>query len=372
MSNIFINGISAKSGGGLYIIDNFLNTISNNKDDNKYYFVTHYGYKLNIALDHRFKVIYLGLFSKGFIIPLSSLIVLPFLIFKYRCKFVINFADIPICTFAYQVFYFDWAFVSDRKSNAWKIGNLLERIRIYTKLFIFNLYSHFIDICYVQTNCIAGSLKNRYKDINIKVLPTPISFKSNKSFSFNLPKVKLFLALSTYNSYKNLEIFLPLARLIKKKNLPFKIIITIDPENNSSAEKFFQAIKRNCVTDIILNLGSIPRERVYSLYQQVHALLLPTLLESYCIPYFEAMFHELPIITSDLPFAHSSCGSAAFYFDPLDPQSILNQMQIMLNDKHITFNKIKEGKYIFSSLPSWDDFYEIILTRSNLLKQNII
>ena len=51
-------------------------------------------------------------------------------------------------------------------------------------------------------------------------------------------------------------------------------------------------------------------------------MILPTLLESFSATYIEAMFHGKTILTSDLDFARDVCGEAAFYFDPLNPQSI--------------------------------------------------
>jgi len=45
-------------------------------------------------------------------------------------------------------------------------------------------------------------------------------------------------------------------------------------------------------------------------------------MECFSASYPEAMFMQKPILTSDLDFAHSICGDAAVYFDPLDPVSI--------------------------------------------------
>jgi glycosyltransferase involved in cell wall biosynthesis len=79
-------------------------------------------------------------------------------------------------------------------------------------------------------------------------------------------------------------------------------------------------------------------------------LLMPTLLESYGNPYAEAMYHNKTIITSDLDFAKDVCGDAAFYFDPLDENSILATIKQAFSDNQRRSTKVEEGNIRFSKL----------------------
>lgn len=46
-------------------------------------------------------------------------------------------------------------------------------------------------------------------------------------------------------------------------------------------------------------------------------MVQPTLLECFTATYPEAMRMEVPIVTTDLDFAHGLCGDAALYYSPL-------------------------------------------------------
>lgn len=45
------------------------------------------------------------------------------------------------------------------------------------------------------------------------------------------------------------------------------------------------------------------------------------------------MIIDLPILTSDLSFAHNICGNAAEYFDPLNPEDIADKIEKIISDE---------------------------------------
>ena len=63
-------------------------------------------------------------------------------------------------------------------------------------------------------------------------------------------------------------------------------------------------------------------EHVPILYKQVDGMIMPTLLESFSATYIDSMALGVPIFTSDRDFARDVCGDAAWYFDPLNAESI--------------------------------------------------
>ena len=56
------------------------------------------------------------------------------------------------------------------------------------------------------------------------------------------------------------------------------------------------------------------------------------------------MFHGKTILTSDLDFARDVCGEAAFYFDPLNPQSIVEAMVCASQKDEIRERKLAAGR----------------------------
>ena len=86
---------------------------------------------------------------------------------------------------------------------------------------------------------------------------------------------------------------------------------------------------------------------------------MPTLLESFSGTYVEAMYHQIPIFTSDIDFAHDVCKEAAFYFDPLDSNSILSTLENGFQDG--IEDKIIKGLKILNDFLSWNEVMNLIV-----------
>ena len=175
--------------------------------------------------------------------------------------------------------------------------------------------------------------------------------------SFNLPKGIKLLYLTHYYPHKNLEVLLPLANLIKSKRLEYKIIITIENEHSPKAYELLNKIESLNLNDIIINIGSVDMKNVPSLYQQCHGLLMPTLLESFSGTYVEAMYHGLPILTSDLDFAKVVCGNSAIYFNPLEENDIFEKILKVFTNNKLKKEMIEAGGIQMKKLSTWDEAY---------------
>lgn len=88
------------------------------------------------------------------------------------------------------------------------------------------------------------------------------------------------------------------------------------------------------------------------LYAQADIMFLPTLLECFSASYPEAMRMEVPILTSDLPFARGLCGEAAMYCDPLSAEDIVGKIA-RLQDETLRNTLIAKGK---ARLKEYDTF----------------
>ena len=85
---------------------------------------------------------------------------------------------------------------------------------------------------------------------------------------------------------------------------------------------------------------------------------LPSLLESFSGTYVEAMFHGKTILTSDFDFARDVCAQAAFYFDPLDPNSILSSIIRAFGDNEERMRRVREGTRRLTERPEWRDVFD--------------
>lgn len=363
-TNILINFISAKSAGGKFIFENFYKEILSNRskyDAFNFYFIL--PKKLKIKKIRNISIIYIPFFSSSFLIPISSIVILPIILSLKKCTKVINFADIPIKTKIHQVFYFDFAhLILDDKSLFFK-GGLNDKLTLFFKKFFFELLIGNVNEFYVQSKYMANKFRSKYQDFSPTILSTPIKDVLHLKNIKNKDKNKPFLiCLCKYYPHKNLEILVPLSKLIKKRNLDLRILITVDKNETYQSNKFLNSIEKNNLSDVLINIGFQSFDNAYSILKESEGLLLPTLSESYCIPYIEAFSLNKTILTSDRDFARSVCGNAAYYFDPLNEYSIFSKIEEMLKDKKTKQKKILIGRKIYKSIPSWDIFIKNLIT----------
>ena len=362
MKKILINGLNAKSGGGKSILNNYLKILKKASDENKYYVLTPYKNDYLQYQSINIDIIDIpSFYKKQFLLPFTYIFVLKNIVKSLNIDSIFNLADIPIATKTYQVFLFDWPYAVYPKSAIW---NLMSNKDFFTrkfKLYLFNYLLKYVDSFIAQTEVIEKRLINFYNCSPISVIPNAItleSFSHKASFDFKLPSGKKILYLSYYYPHKNFEIFLKLGTLIKQRNLDFKIIITIDRSQNKRAIKFLNKLDENGLNDIVVNIGPIDTKYISSLYSQVDGLLMPTLLETYGLPYIEAFHNNKPVFTSDIDFSHAVCGDAAKYFNPFDELDILEKLEISFSDENEIKKMQTQGQVQLMNIMSWIDVFK--------------
>lgn len=358
MAIIFINGLSAKSGGGKSILTNYLQLLTESNLEDDYIILvpdssTYLEYKRA-----KIKLIYLPrIISNKFFFPLVYYYVLPMIINKRKVNVIFNLADVPIATNTKQVFLFDWPYAVYPQSEVWKMMSFGDYFLKKSKLYFFKKFAKYIDVLIAQTETMRQHLSSIYSIKNIKVVPNAVSLDNLSGGvmkNYNFPSGLKFLYLTHYYPHKNIEIFLEIAKRIKNQNLNYKLITTLNPEQHKGAKKFLKDIKRLELENIIINVGATKMENVPSLYKQCEALLMPTLLESFSGTYVEAMYHKIPILTSNYDFAKDVCKNAAIYFDPNDVDSILTAMKSIASSIQERDRLTIDGSDVLSRMPNWD------------------
>jgi glycosyltransferase involved in cell wall biosynthesis len=373
MTKVFINGLSAKSGGGRSILTNFLK-VARSADDNFTFVVGVPDAESYAELaNERVCLVPLCRWSATALVPFASAYLLPRLALQKCCDIVFNLGDVPLLTKLPQVFLFDWPYAAFLDSPAWHLSTLRDQVIRRAKLFFFKWFLPHVDLIIAQNGAIARQLSHLYKFERLEVIPNAVSLDNvdgGIDYDFALGKGYKLLCLSRYYSHKNIEVFLPLAELIKAAGESIKIFTTISPDDGAGARLFLAELKARGLGGVIYNLGTVPMEHVPSVYQQTDALLLPTLLESFSGTYVEAMFHRKPILTSRLPFAEAVCGKAAYYFNPYDPDEILDLVRKARDDTDERNSRLDEAKALLDDMPNWEETYQAFINafRTTLAK----
>lgn len=82
---------------------------------------------------------------------------------------------------------------------------------------------------------------------------------------------------------------------------------------------------------VCINVGPLTVAQCPSFYRQIDAVVFPSLLECFSVAPLEAMAMERPLFASDRPFNRDICGEHAYYFDPLDAESIAARIAEVLS-----------------------------------------
>jgi hypothetical protein len=360
MSNILVNFSKANEGGGKNILDNFLANSKYLDSQNVYYIITP---SYTAYSKYNSPNIFIIEISKFWLKNLFFLALYYYyykkFIKQHKIDLVLNFGDVIIPTKIKQIYYFDWAYAVYSEDYIWQRMGIFDRALRKIKVMLIDRYIKDVSLVYVQTTNMKNRLAAKYNLNKIYVIGTPVEITNAKIdpeyYPKNLSNKKKMLYPASFSPHKNFEIILDLALEIKMKCLPYVIFLTID---ESISKKFIENIKLNQIEKQIVNLGKLDRSQIYSAYLGADAIFMPTLLESYGLPYFEAMYFKKLIITSNLDFSKEICRDCAEFFNPFDVKSIIDAFELVLKDEN---NKnaayTKKGFEIYQSLPTWAEVF---------------
>lgn len=170
------------------------------------------------------------------------------------------------------------------------------------------------------------------------------------------------LYVTRYYPHKGLEMLVETLDHYREDLADTVLFLTIEPEQHPNAVRLLKTIREKCLEDRVVNLGRLPQKDLAAYYRSCDALLMPTLLESFSGTYLEAMQFDVPILTSDLDFAHEVCGDAALYFDPWDSASIRDAIVEVRNRPDMASELVQKGKERLGGMnKTWEDIVRSVL-----------
>ena len=365
MSTVLVNGISARTGGGKEIFDSFLSELLHDPDPGQKFVVVSSGSHRagQRTTEH---VAFLDVpapLRRRSALALYYLAYLPLLVRRHDVQLILNFADLVIPTRSRQIYFFDWSYLVYPDSPVWRRMGSVEYVARRAKLHMIRCLLGYPTLTLAQSELMGERLKELPGMKRVEVVPSAISpsrFATGVDHDFHLPtsRVKL-LCLANYAPHKNIELVLPVARRMKAAGRSVTIVTTLAGRTGGE-RRLLRAVELEGLHDFVINVGAVDPSRVSALYRQCDALFFPTLLESFGLPFYEAMYLERTIITSDLDFARDACGDAAFYFDPFNPSSALEAILEAFEDDHRRADKIRRGKERVLSKPEWPQVYRVM------------
>lgn len=210
------------------------------------------------------------------------------------------------------------------------------------KIFAYFNFKFYANAYVVQTDDVNRRLKKFIRKTNVHTVSNTVNahYLNPRVYSPKLdrPKAKEFrvLTVSAWYPHKNLEIIPKVIEELRTLNEhSIKFVLTIRQED---LEEHHLATYQE-----VVNVGPVKIEEVPSLYNETDTMFLPTLLECFSASYVEAMQMQKPIITSNMGFAHTVCGDAAKYIDPVNAKEIAKAIVELKNSIILQEDLIAKG-----------------------------
>ncbi|PHR11333.1 MAG: hypothetical protein COA41_20245 [Sphingopyxis sp.] len=125
--------------------------------------------------------------------------------------------------------------------------------------------------------------------------------------------------------------------------------------------KYIRNVNKTYQSKNIKRTGRISRQEVYQFYNDVDALIFPSLLETWGLPLTEFKHFNKPIIAADLPYAHETLGdyNKIYWFDPHSESSF--KEAIARASRGANPDKPVKIQTTFPKLVGWDALTKSIL-----------
>lgn len=152
---------------------------------------------------------------------------------------------------------------------------------------------------------------------------------------FNLPK-RFILNVGTIEERKNL---LNIVKAIKDTDIPLVVI--------GRKTKYFKKVQKYIVKNKLENqvyfLENVSMNELASIYKRADVFIYPSIFEGFGIPVIEALFSEIPVITSNLSCLPEAGGEHSIYVNPYHFEDIRAKIIFLWNNESERKRRAEKG-----------------------------
>ena len=365
MHQILVNATAARSSGALSILNQFITHI-NPSDSNRYCIFVDVDY---VEVKHSPDIEYVRIDTKswrkrilwdefGFKKYVQQVGLKPVLIISFQNTGVRFAKDIPQLVYYHQplpLFPKKWSFFKKQE----RLFFLYKHI--YSLFVSHPIHSNVSFV--VQMPFIKEAFQKHFlvPADRVYVIPPEVQtldYKDVKTIEW-LDGKRHFIYPATPCLYKNHYLLLQALYLIKQKNeglfSKIKLHVTLREDNEIHLKE--QACKLG-VNDAIVYEGVLPFQQLLSYYKSMDALLFPSYIETVGLPLLEAAGAGIPIIASDLPYAHEVVGGYAgvTYCNYEDATAWASAIEAICQQERKSYSSF----HYPSSKGNWNDFFALI------------
>lgn len=176
---------------------------------------------------------------------------------------------------------------------------------------------------------------------------------------YNLPNEYLFF-LGNTDPKKNVRGVLAALAILKQQG-KLRLPIVMPDLDSLYLNQLLSDLKAPDLANDVILCGYIPNIEIPAVYSSAVLFLYPSLRESFGIPLLEAMACGVPVVTSNSSPMTEVAGNAALYAEAANPESIAENIDMLLNNEQYRQQLVALGKERIK-LFSWENTASQMLT----------
>ena len=165
----------------------------------------------------------------------------------------------------------------------------------------------------------------------VKVITNRLSplYENSARESIKTDKKYIFCLAAPYR-HKNLAIVPKVALILRGLTAEKYCFILTIPFGHELESRIRSDIERLGVSDSVLNIGELDQQSCAEWYRMSTAVFLPTYLETFSVTLLEALYFDVPVITTDLSFNRDVLGETGLYFKPGQWKRAAEQLKVAI------------------------------------------
>jgi glycosyltransferase involved in cell wall biosynthesis len=208
----------------------------------------------------------------------------------------------------------------------------------------------------VQTHDMAARMSDRFgfPRERIAVIPSAVERKEHATLETDaLENAPPFVTyVSSASPHKNFAVLAPMMAHLRDRCPDLQCRVTVTPEQ---VPDLVREAERLQVAESFVFLGRVSQAEAARLLRRAKALVMPSKLESFGLPYYEAMAEGTPVVAADRAFAHEACGDAGAYADADSGEAFADAVAELIDDEALYKARSEAALARFEAVGrSWD------------------
>lgn len=204
----------------------------------------------------------------------------------------------------------------------------MRRIRLMRAYFKAGVKS--VSLFTVQSKCMKARLSSTWNidKEKIVVIPSATLHTSKEIKEREIGDEEYICYIASAGMHKNHTIFPKILASLRRRGIQIRLRLTIKPEDVPLMVAEAEMLGVDYMIDY---LGPVSNSEAFELMKKAIALVMPSRLESFGLPFYEAMAIGCPVIASDLDFAREALGEAGMYADSEQPEEFADNISMIID-----------------------------------------